>query len=173
MITSALALFLSLQSVGESAVAIKNDNPETWTVEYPRLIQPQVAEYRGCLSFTMRYVTGVADFEEQHRSDVPRCEQVRLAAISQAKIEMAGSKTRFTETQLEELFTAIGNIHIQRGRDLDDQFAMRLAASERAELEGPPPRPEPLVIDLPDPSVVKTRSDPFAPSTPSSAPVGQ
>jgi hypothetical protein len=41
-----LAPSLALQSVGEAVVAVKNDNPETWSVEYPRLIQPFVAHYR-------------------------------------------------------------------------------------------------------------------------------
>ncbi|WP_298470854.1 hypothetical protein [uncultured Erythrobacter sp.] len=173
MISTAIALIMSLQGVGTTAVAIRNDDPETWTVEYPRVIQPYVADYRGCLTFGMRYVTGVADFEEQHRSDVPRCEQVRAQSIAISINTFADAKTKLTEAQLEELFDDIGKIHIQRGRDLDEQFAMRIAAVQRAEAEGPPARPKPLVIDLPDPSVVKSRSSSPAPSPSSSDFVGK
>ena len=160
MITAALALVMGLQSTGEAAIAVINENPETWSVEYPRLIQPHVAEYRGCLGFTIRFVTGTPDFEAQHRSDIPRCAEVREEAFAASKAEMAGAKTPLSDAELDKLFDAIGSIHVQRGRDLDQQFAMRLAAAERAEAEGPPPRPAPLVIELPDPSVVKTRDLP-------------
>jgi len=156
MITAAFALVMGLQASGEAAIAIINDNPETWSVEYPRLIQPQVAEYRGCLSFRILYVSGVPDFEAQHRSDVPRCSAVREKAVAGSKAELTDSKTAFTDAEIEALFDAIGTIHIQRGRDLDQQFARRIEAAARAEAEGPPPRPAPLVIDLPDPTVVKS-----------------
>lgn len=159
MITSALAFFMGLQATGQFPIAVINEDPETWTIEYPRLIQPFVADYRGCLSFTIRYVTGVPDFEAQHRSDVPRCADVRAKAVADSRSALADAKTRLDDEQIDQLFTAIGNIHIQRGRDLDEQFTLRIEAAERAEAEGPPPRPAPLVIDLPDPNVVKSREE--------------
>lgn len=159
MITSALALVFGLQATAEVPIAIINENPETWTIEYPRLIQPFVADYRGCLNFTIRYVTGVPDFEAQHRSDVPRCAEVRAKAVADSKKAMAEAKTKLDGEEIEELFSAIGTIHIQRGRDLDQQFAMRVEAAERAAEAGPPRRPPPLVIELPDPSVVKSREE--------------
>ncbi|MEL7219629.1 MAG: hypothetical protein AAGK01_14525, partial [Pseudomonadota bacterium] len=68
MISTALALAmslpLSLQGATETAIAIKNDDPETWTVEYPRVIQPQVIAYRNCLGSSNRMVRGKADFEK-------------------------------------------------------------------------------------------------------------
>lgn len=159
MISAALALVMGLQASGEAAIAVINENPETWSVEYPRLIQPYVADYRGCLSFTIRYVTGTPDFEAQHRGDVPRCVDVREAAISESRAQLVKSKAKFTDADIEKLFDAIGSIHVQRGRDLDEQFAMRLQAAEDREAAGPPPRPEPLVITLPDPKVVKSREE--------------
>ena len=159
MITAALALAMGLQANNQSLIAVINENPETWTVEYPRLIQPFVADYRGCLSFTIRYITGVPDFEAQHRSDVPRCAEVRTKAVADSRNALADAKTKLDDEQIEELFAAIGSIHIQRGRDLDEQFTIRIAAAEQAAAEGPPPRPAPLVIDLPDPSVVKSRDE--------------
>ena len=43
-----LAPLLALQSAGSAPLAIENDAPETWTLEYPRLIQPYVTDYRRC-----------------------------------------------------------------------------------------------------------------------------
>lgn len=160
MITAALALVIGIQSSGDALTAVLNDDPETWSVEYPRLIQPYVTEYRGCLGFTIRYIKGVADFEAQHRGDIPRCEEERAEAIAASKAEMEGAKTPMSVDEIERLFHAIGQIHIQRGRDLDQQFAMRIEAAEERAAKEPPPRPKPIVIDLPDPSVVKTRDLP-------------
>lgn len=66
MIAALIAPLLALQSVGEAVVAVKNDNPETWSVEYPRLIQPFVADYRRCLAVTNRRVTGTANIGRIH-----------------------------------------------------------------------------------------------------------
>ena len=104
-------------------------------------------------------MSGKPDFEAQHRQDVPRCAEVREKAASEAKAAMANSKTEFSNADIERLFTSVGYIHVQRGRDLDDQFVMRMEAAARAEAEGPPPRPAPLVINLPDPTVVKSRAE--------------
>ena len=82
MLATLFAPLLALQSVGEAVVAIKNDNPETWSVEYPRLIQPYVQDYRRCLAVTNRTVTGVANFEAQHAADLPRCAERRAKAIA-------------------------------------------------------------------------------------------
>jgi hypothetical protein len=82
VLTLAATPLAALQSVGEAPVAVKNDDPKTWVVEYPRLIRPYVQDYRRCLNLSNRRVTGVADFEEQHRADVPRCAEERAEAVA-------------------------------------------------------------------------------------------
>ncbi len=141
IIATLLAPLFVLQSSGEAVVAIKNDNPETWTVEYPRLIQPQVQEYRRCLKVTNRTVTGVANFEAQHRTDLD------------------GAKTTMSPEEIERLFDNIGKIHVARGRDLDQQFTSRLSGAEAASTAYEAERPKGLVIELRDASVVKAQTD--------------
>jgi hypothetical protein len=165
MLAAALiAPLLALQSAGEAAVAIKNDNPETWTVEYPRLIQPFVQDYRRCLAVTDRRIAGKADFEAQHTGDVARCVKARAAAIAQSNEVLAGAKTTLSPEQVDTLFDNIGKIHVARGRDLDLQFTARLAGAEAATQAYEANKPKGLVIELRDASVVKARTDLTAPA---------
>ncbi|MEO0058333.1 MAG: hypothetical protein RIT17_1809 [Pseudomonadota bacterium] len=159
MIADLIAPFLALQGVGEVAVAIKNDNPETWTVEYPRLIQPFVQDYRRCLAVTNRTVTGTADFEAQHAADLPRCAERRAKAVADSNAELAGAKTGMTPAEVEQLFANIGRIHIARGADLDKQFKARMAGAQTATETYETTRPKGLVIELLDASVIKARTD--------------
>ncbi len=159
IIAALIAPILALQSTGEAVIAIKNDNPETWTVEYPRLIQPQVADYRRCLAVTNRRIAGKADFETQHAGDVTRCVQVRDLAITQSNAMLAGAKTTMSPEEVDRLFDNIGKIHVARGRDLDQQFTSRLAGAASAIDAYEAERPKGLVIELRDASVVKARTD--------------
>ena len=159
MLATLFAPLLALQSVGEAVVAIKNDNPETWSVEYPRLIQPYVQDYRRCLAVTNRTVTGVANFEAQHAADLPRCAERRAKAVADSNAALAGAKTAMTPEEVDQLFANIGRIHIARGADLDKQFRQRLAGAEAASTAYEAGRPKGLVIELRDASVVKARTD--------------
>jgi hypothetical protein len=165
MIAVLLAPILALQATGEAVVAVKNDNPETWSVEYPRLIQPQVIDYRRCLSVTDRRIAGKADFEAQHAADLTRCAARRTKAIAEANAAFVGAKTAMTPQEVEQLFANIGHIHVARGRDLDQQFAARMAGAAAASEAYEAGRPKGLVIELHDASVVKTRTDATAPAT--------
>jgi len=159
-----IAPLLALQGTGEAVIAIKNDNPETWTVEYPRLIQPYVAEYRRCLAVTNRKVTGVANFEAQHQADLPRCAEVRAKAIAQSNTDLAGAKTTMSPEEVDRLFDNIGKIHVARGRDLDQQFNSRMAGATAATDTYETGKPKGLVIELRDASVIKARTDATAPT---------
>jgi len=159
VIATLLAPLLALQATGEAVIAIKNDNPETWSVEYPRLIQPFVADYRRCLAVTNRRVSGVANFEAQHAADLPRCAEQRAKAIADSNAAMAGAKTAIGPAEVEQLFDNIGRIHVARGRDLDRQFTARMAGAEAANTSYEATRPKGLVIELRDASVVKARTD--------------
>lgn len=154
-----LAPVALLQVAGESAVAIRNDNPETWTVEYPRVIQPQVAAYRRCLAVTDRRIAGKADFESQHAADVARCAASRAQAIGEANDILAGAKTTLSPAEVDRLFDSIGKIHVARGRDLDQQFTARITGTQAASDAYEANRPKGLVIELRDASVVKARTD--------------
>ncbi|GMN02534.1 hypothetical protein [Erythrobacter sp. MTPC3] len=152
-----LAPMFALQSAGNTIIAIENDNPETWQVEYPRLIQPQVTEYRKCLNLSDRYINGEANFEDQHRTDVPRCAAIRQENVAAANALLADAKTTLSPTEVETLFDRIGLIHIARGHDLDMQFTQRLARAEQAQENFEENKPEPVVVELTDPAVVKIR----------------
>ena len=159
MISTALALALSLQGATETAVAIKNDNPETWSVEYPRLIRPYVVRYRNCLGSSNRIVTGEANFERQHASDIPRCAETKAETKAGALEAMRGARTAISADELDVLFRNIGLIHVARGRDLDDQFKERMQRSAAAINTYEANRPKGLVIELRDASVVKSRAE--------------
>jgi hypothetical protein len=159
MLLTSLALVIGLQSVPQTVVAVKNDDPETWVVEYPRLIQPFVQEYRQCLNVSDRRVTGEANFEVQHRADVPRCEEVKATVIARSNAAMAGAKSAIGPEEVDQLFANIGLIHVARGRDLDDQFKQRIAAAAAAQAQYENERPRGLVLELHDASVVKSRAE--------------
>lgn len=147
----------ALQSTGDTVVAIKNDDPETWVVEYPRVIRPYVEDYRRCLNLADRRMSGVADFELQHRSDIPRCASERAEAVASANRVLDGAKATMSGAEIETLFENIGRIHVLRGRDLDQQFARNLANAARLQEQYAEKRPRGLVIELRDASVVKSR----------------
>ena len=133
--------------------------PETWSVEYPRLIQPQVADYRRCLVVANRRIAGKADFESQHTADLTRCAERKAAAIAAANEALAGAKTPMSPQEVEQLFANIGKIHVARGADLDKQFTQRMAGAQTVNDAYEANRPKGLVIELHDASVIKARTD--------------
>lgn len=154
-----LAPIALLQLGGEAAVAVKNDNPETWSVEYPRAIQGQVADYRRCLQVTDRRIAGKADFESQHAADLVRCAAQKAKSITEANAILANAKTKLTPAEVDTLFDNIGKIHVARGRDLDQQFLARVNGAQAASEAYEAGRPKGLVLELRDASVVKARTD--------------
>lgn len=164
MIAALIAPLLALQATGEAAVAVKNDNPETWSVEYPRLIQPYVADYRRCLTVANRRITGTPDFAAQHASDITRCSPARTRAIAQSNEVLANAKTTLSPEEVDRLFDNIGKIHVARGRDLDQQFTSRMTGAATASDAYEAGRPKGLVIELRDASVVKARIDAAPPA---------
>ena len=160
-LTLLIAPLLALQGVGQAPVAVENDAPETWTLEYPRLIQPFIADYRRCLTTQMRRVTGQADFEAQHRADLPRCSEEFEEAVEGATnlLSGRGEYTDYSRTDVVEIFEHLGRIHIARGADLDNQFTYLQRAQQAARDEYESERPKGLVLELHDASVVKAHTD--------------
>ena len=156
-----LAPLLALQAAGEIPVAIANDAPETWTLEYPRLIQPYVADYRRCLTGQLRRVRGQADFEMQHRGDVTACAEEFEEAQQSALTVLSGRSeyTDYTAADVREVFEHVGRIHIARGADLDNQFTMLQRNASAAIDQYNAEKPLGLVLELRDASVVKARTD--------------
>jgi len=159
--TLILAPMMMLQAAGQTPTAIENDAPETWTLEYPRLIQPFVEDYRRCLTGQMRWVTGAANFEEQHRSDVPRCNEESTEAQDAAyrALMTRNDYSDFTSDDVREIFEHAGRIHIARGADLDSQFTYIMRTAQAAQDTYSEERPKGLVLELHDASVVKARTD--------------
>lgn len=100
---------------------------ETWELRYDVAITPFVDDYRRCLNYGNRIASGVADFEAQHRTDIPRCAKVYEKSLSAANrmMERRGRSDVFTPTDVKRAFDTIGYIHIQRGRFIDDRFQQR------------------------------------------------
>jgi len=130
---------------------------KTWVVEYPRVIQPYVEDYRRCLNFANRIISGRPDFEEQHRADIPRCADVRTKAVVDSNRTLNGARTTMTADEVDALFDNIGFIHVSRGRDVDDQLRRTFVRAEQRAEEYDATRPKGLVIELRDASVVKSR----------------
>jgi len=151
----------ALQGVGQAPVAVANDAPETWTLEYPRIIQPFVEDYRRCLTGQMRRVTGKADFEVQHRRDVEACaEQFEQAQEGANRLLSGRSEYEdYSPDDIREVFDHVGRIHVARGADLDNQFTFTMRSAELAEQQYQSDRPRGLVLELRDASVVKARTD--------------
>ena len=160
-LTLMLAPLLALQSGAQLPTAIANDAPETWTLEYPRIIQPYVEDYRRCLTIRMRRVTGEADFETQHRSDVAACEEESLEAQAAALDVLSGrgDYSEYGAGDIREIFEHIGRIHIARGGDLDSQFTYLQRSIEQGRDQYEEDKPRGLVIELRDASVIKARTD--------------
>ena len=156
-----LAPLLALQAAGQAPVAVANDAPETWTLEYPRIIQPYVADYRRCLTGQMRTVSGEANFEIQHRRDVAACSKQFEEAQKAASSVIAGRSdyNDLTASDVREVFEHIGRIHIARGADLDNQFTYIQRSMQAAQDQYQAERPKGLVLELRDASVVKARTD--------------
>jgi hypothetical protein len=154
-----LSPMLALQTAGEAAVAVKNDNPESWSVEYPRAIQGQVADYRRCLTVTNRRIAGMADFEAQHSADITRCAAKKTKIIAEADAILANARTKLTPAEVKQLFGNIGAIRIARGRDLDQQFKARVSGAQAATDAYEAGRPKGLVLELRDARVIKARTD--------------
>lgn len=165
-LTLILSPLLALQGVGSAPVALKNDAPETWTLEYPRIIQPFIEDYRRCLTGQMRRVTGEANFEDQHRSDVMTCAEESEEAQTAANAILAGrgEYEDYSPSDIAEVFDHIGRIHIARGGDLDNQFTYLLRRAEELRDQYEEERPKGLVLELHDASVVKARTEAAAAS---------
>ena len=158
MIFQTFLAAIAMQAAGEVPLAIKNDTPDTWTLEYPRLIRPYVRDYYRCLNTANRIVRGEADFEEQHRMDPVRCAPIRNESIQKSVdlLTRRGRLDEFNQTDVAQTFDHLANIHIARGADLDNQFKSRIQAAQRAEETHDNTIRKELVIELADPSVVKS-----------------
>ncbi|MEM7779687.1 MAG: hypothetical protein AAF697_04745 [Pseudomonadota bacterium] len=161
-ITLILSPLLVLQAAGQQPMAVENDAPETWTLEYPLLIQPFVEDYRRCLTGQLREVSGVADFEDQHRSDLVACKDAFDEAQESSNRILAerGEYDDYKPSDIREVFEHVGRIHIARGADLDNQFSFTIRSIEANETEFKEERERRgLVLELRDASVVKARTD--------------
>ncbi len=90
-----------------------------------------VREYYNCLQSGVKVIGGGENFEIQHRVDILRCAgvEMRLVAESNTVLARAGREDETTPADVAAIFETIRRIHIERGRDLDDQVKVRLAAS--------------------------------------------
>jgi len=130
MITVISMLLMTLQASSEIPKSVKQEQPKTWTLEYPIIISPHIETYRGCLNSGVRVIGSKVNFEVQHRSDIPRCSEIESKAVaaSIAKLVTPKRTTEIATAQVTTVFDTIRLIHIERGRDLDEHIRLRLEA---------------------------------------------
>ena len=108
--------------------------PEQWELSYDIAIEPYIEDYRRCLGYTNLVLAGRANIAAQHRADIATCADQKAEAIeaSNAAMIRRGRSDRFTPADVERAFEVVGFIHVERGRNIDQQFALqRLAMEER------------------------------------------
>ena len=135
MFLAAAALTIGLQTMPAIPLEQPESNliRESWTLEYDIAILPYIEDYKRCLNYGNRVARGVPDFEEQHRSDLPRCAEVLSESIeaSNGAIKRRGLGDAYPADQVAETFYRLGQIHIERGRFIDDGFRQRMAILEQ------------------------------------------
>lgn len=108
--------------------------PETWELVYDIAMKPYIDDYKTCLGYTdLVFRAGVQpNVEYQHRQDLPRCAKVKAQGIAQsnAALQRRGRSHTMPADKVEEAFDTMGYIHIQRGRNLDQQFTLQERAIE-------------------------------------------
>ena len=100
-------------------------------LEYPGTIKPFVDDYYNCLKSRSHEIGGGVGFADQHRADIPKCVEQRADAYetSIAILDRRGNPFGFTAVEVNAVFDTVQQIHIARGRDLDQQIARRLGAN--------------------------------------------
>lgn len=131
MLSAALVSLLAMQA--PAGAALPDDGSplirETWTLEYDISILPYIEDYKRCLNYGNRIAGGRADFEAQHRTDLPRCADVAEESIEAAAKALArrGLTAQYPPEQVADTFYRLGQIHVERGRFIDDRFKQRRA----------------------------------------------
>lgn len=124
------AIILSLQLSGQGVYVPEPDNPETWVIEYPRIIQEDIAAYYGCLRSRGVSASGtdLPEFEDQHRAHIPLCAKQFQKSLTSANATLSGRKhyAAYTPERIEATLKSISYIHIRRGRDLDNRLRLHL-----------------------------------------------
>ena len=134
MLAAILALSLQAQvaTAAEPAATPAPDptRPETWEIAYDIAVMPYLEDYRRCLNYGHRVARGVADFEAQHSSDLPRCADVLEESVeaSNKALERRGRTANMPPEMVERVFAHQGRIHVERGRNIDQQFKRQLAS---------------------------------------------
>ncbi|MEM1195347.1 MAG: hypothetical protein AAGH57_04535 [Pseudomonadota bacterium] len=111
-------------------------DPERWELSYDIAMQPYLADYKKCLGYGNRVFDGNPNVEAQHREDIPRCVGVRKESVkeSNAAIARRGRTEGMPPAAVEKAFDTIAQIHVQRGRNLDDLFQLQMRAVEERRL---------------------------------------
>jgi len=114
---------------------------ETWELSYDIAISPYIEDYRRCLNYGNRIARGVADFEQQHRTDLPRYLKIyeESVAASNKAVKRRNRSSVSSPAAVKHAFDLVGKIHIERGRFIDDTFRQRLSVLERYRAENAPP----------------------------------
>jgi hypothetical protein len=124
---AALSVLMAAQTA-EAVIAVRADDPETWVLEYPFAVEPYVNDYYNCLKSRNHVIGNGMGFADQHQGDVPKCAEVRGEALELARevLERRGPIEGFDADRMNAVFDTIEFVHIERGRDLDRQIALRL-----------------------------------------------
>lgn len=106
--------------------------PETWELVYDIAMKPYIDDYKRCLGYGNLMFNGTANVERQHRARLTSCADVRVEAIALSNVALSrrGRTEKMPHADVEKAFDTLGYIHIQRGRNLDQQFQLHVRAME-------------------------------------------
>lgn len=138
MMTLAAASLMALAQTAEEAPSVIAEGDEytieaeQWELSYDIAMLPYIDDYKRCLGYGDRLFDGKPNVEEQHRADIPRCEDVKAEGIAQsnAVLTRRGRAEEFSPDMVERAFFVLGQIHVQRGRNFDDRVQLQIRASQ-------------------------------------------
>lgn len=124
------AIVMMLQASGQTVVAPKPNDPETWILEYPVVIAPYINDYYGCLRSRGHSAPSQTDpvFEEQHRGHILLCTKQLENAVTASNAALKGKASAriYDPERVAATFKSIDFIHVARGRDLDNRLRLHL-----------------------------------------------
>ncbi|MEO9461865.1 MAG: hypothetical protein ABJ242_03930 [Marinomonas sp.] len=125
-----VAMLLAMQAASDLITAPKPEDPATWVLEYPAVIEPYIDDYYGCLRSRGHTSSAVEDpmFEDQHRAHIPLCAKQLAKAQAASNDVLDGRKgyAEYTPERIAATFKTIEFIHVARGRDIDNRLRLHL-----------------------------------------------
>ena len=129
MMTLAVMSLALAQQGSQAAIRIDPENPLTWTLEYPAIISSYLDNYYNCLRSSDIRIGIDTSFEAQHKQAITGCAKTKGASFKGATHLLAkfGRGEEKSPEYVNNLLDTLEIIHVARGKDLDDQLAIKVS----------------------------------------------